>query len=89
MAIKITRKPALIEEIPPSPTPDTLAYIEKVKALKSAVPEKQRYDRPGRPSSGKIRITMLLKPETVEKFKASGKGWQARMSDVLDKAAGL
>lgn len=41
----------------------------------------------GRPSSGKIRVTMLLKPETVEKFKATGKGWQARMSDILDRNA--
>ncbi|MGN6768493.1 MAG: BrnA antitoxin family protein [Rhizobiaceae bacterium] len=40
-----------------------------------------------RPPSGKIRVTMLLKPETVEKFKAAGKGWQARMSDILDRNA--
>lgn len=43
--------------------------------------------RPGRPPSGKVRVTMLLRPETVAKFKATGKGWQARMSDALDKAA--
>jgi uncharacterized protein (DUF4415 family) len=27
-----------------------------------------------------------LKPETIAKYKATGKGWQARMSDALDKA---
>ena len=43
--------------------------------------------RPGRPPSGKVRVTMLLKPETIERFKATGKGWQARMSDALDAAA--
>lgn len=38
----------------------------------------------GRPPSGKIRVTMLLRPETVAKFKATGPGWQARISAILD-----
>lgn len=40
----------------------------------------------GRPASGKIMVTMRLDPDVVEKFKATGKGWQARMNDVLRKA---
>jgi len=45
------------------------------------------HTRPGRPPSGKVRVTMLLQPETVAAFKATGKGWQARISAVLDRNA--
>lgn len=39
--------------------------------------------KPGRPPSGKKRVTMLLDPAVIAKFKATGDGWQARMNDVL------
>ena len=39
--------------------------------------------KPGRPKSGKVRVTMLLDPAVIAKFKATGAGWQARMNDVL------
>lgn len=68
---------------------DAKALIEEV-SLSAGIPiMPATFDSApvGRPSSGKVRVTMLLKPETVEKFKATGKGWQARMSDVLDKNA--
>ncbi len=40
--------------------------------------------RAGRPPSGKVRVTMLLEPEVIAKFKAGGeKGWQKRMNDAL------
>lgn len=57
--------------------------IAAINALKTLVPEKQKRDRPGRPASGKIRVTMLLDPATVSKFKATGPGWQSRMNDAL------
>ena len=34
----------------------------------------------------KKQVTLRLDPEVVEKFRATGKGWQSRMSDILDKA---
>lgn len=42
----------------------------------------------GRPKSDspKIAVNIRLNAETVAKFKATGKGWQSRMSDVLDAA---
>lgn len=41
----------------------------------------------GRPPSGKVRVTMLLDPEVIAKFKAAGeKGWQARMNAELKAA---
>ncbi|MFC3706017.1 BrnA antitoxin family protein [Devosia honganensis] len=36
----------------------------------------------------KQQISLRLDPEVIEKFKATGKGWQARINDVL-KAAKL
>jgi len=42
----------------------------------------------GRPPKDvtKQSVTIRLKPETVEKFKATGRGWQSRISDILDAA---
>jgi len=40
----------------------------------------------GRPASGKIVVTIRLSPEVVAKFKATGKGWQSRIDEVLKKA---
>jgi uncharacterized protein (DUF4415 family) len=41
--------------------------------------------RPGRPlgSGTKKQITLRLDTDLVEKFKASGSGWQTRINDVL------
>ncbi|MDP2816867.1 MAG: BrnA antitoxin family protein [Polaromonas sp.] len=41
--------------------------------------------RRGRPlgSGSKTQITLRIDVEVVEKFKASGDGWQTRMNDVL------
>lgn len=40
----------------------------------------------GRPPLDKTKkpVTIRLNPETIEKFKATGKGWQSRISDILD-----
>lgn len=39
----------------------------------------------GRPPSGKMRVTLLLDPEVIAKFKADGPGWQARMNEALKR----
>lgn len=31
----------------------------------------------------KLPVTLRLSPEVIEKFKASGKGWQTRINEVL------
>ncbi|MDP2035187.1 MAG: BrnA antitoxin family protein [Polaromonas sp.] len=43
--------------------------------------------RRGRPlgSGSKTQVTLRLDVEVVEKFKASGDGWQTRMNDVLKR----
>jgi uncharacterized protein (DUF4415 family) len=42
----------------------------------------------GRPriENPKTAVTLRLDPATLEKFKATGKDWRARMSEALDKA---
>ncbi len=57
--------------------PDLAASIEKKLA--------------GRPKSDnpKRAISIRLDAEVVERFKATGDGWQSRMNDVLRKAVGL
>jgi uncharacterized protein (DUF4415 family) len=42
----------------------------------------------GRPKveAPKQAVTLRLDPATLEKFKATGKDWRARMSEALDKA---
>ena len=41
--------------------------------------------RPGRPlgSGTKTQITLRIDTDVLEKFKASGDGWQTRINDVL------
>ena len=42
----------------------------------------------GRPAIDKPRqqISLRLEPDVIAKFKATGKGWQSRINDVLKKA---
>ncbi len=37
----------------------------------------------------KVALSIRLSPEIVEHYKATGPGWQARIDEVLKKAAGL
>ena len=47
--------------------------------------------RPGRPLSEtpKKQVTLRLDPDVVEKFRATGKGWQSRINAELRKALGI
>lgn len=42
--------------------------------------------RTGRPSSGKIVVSLRLEPAVIQRFKATGPGWQARINDALKAA---
>lgn len=37
----------------------------------------------GRPPDGKERVTLRLDPDVVDRYRATGKGWQARINDDL------
>lgn len=45
----------------------------------------------GRPASDnpKKQVTLRLDPDVVEKFRATGKGWQSRINAELRKALGI
>lgn len=47
--------------------------------------------RPGRPISEnpKKQVTLRLDPDVIEKFRATGKGWQSRINAELRKALGI
>lgn len=47
--------------------------------------------RPGRPpaENPKKQVTLRLDPDVIEKFRATGKGWQSRINAELRKALGI
>lgn len=64
--------------------------IAKGKPFAKAFPElaasiKRSRGRP-RVESPKAAVTLRVRPETVERFKAAGKNWRAKMADALDEA---
>ena len=58
---------------------------------KIAHPANGTLTRPGRPVSAnpKKQVTLRLDPEVVEKFRATGKGWQSRINAELRKVLGI
>lgn len=58
------------------------------KVLREA---KGSWTSPGRPQSAnpKKQVTLRLDPDVVEKFRATGKGWQSRINAELRKALGI
>jgi uncharacterized protein (DUF4415 family) len=49
------------------------------------------FSNPGRPPSAnpKQQVTLRLDPDVLEKFRATGKGWQSRINAELRKALGI
>jgi uncharacterized protein (DUF4415 family) len=49
------------------------------------------WTKPGRPPSEnpKKQVTLRLDPDVLEKFRATGKGWQSRINAELRKALGI
>ena len=47
--------------------------------------------RPGRPPSAnpKHQVTLRLDPDVLDRFRATGKGWQSRINAELRKALGI
>ena len=94
---KFEPKPALPKPIsdvtiirtPPGEARDKLIakQRERTKLVQErhAEAEKQAAKR-GRPASGKRLITLRLSEDVLEKFRATGKGWQARIDEALRKA---
>ncbi len=49
------------------------------------------WTHPGRPVSEnpKKQVTLRLDPDVIEKFRATGKGWQSRINAELRKVLGI
>lgn len=49
------------------------------------------WTKPGRPPSEnpKKQVTLRLDPDVIEKFRATGKGWQSRINAELRKSLGI
>ncbi|MGV8855264.1 MAG: BrnA antitoxin family protein [Devosia sp.] len=73
----------------PELTAEELATARPFAEVFPELAESIRRSR-GRPKveTPKQQISLRLDPEVIEKFKATGKGWQSRINDVL-KAAKL
>ena len=61
----------------------TLKTLEQKGHLKATQQDRAHVYRPARP---KQQVSLRLDPEVIEKFKATGKGWQARINEVLKRA---
>ena len=73
--------PELIDEENPEWTDDMIKQSVRFDALPASLQAKVR----GRPKAAvtKERITIRLSPEVVERFRASGDGWQTRVDAAL------
>lgn len=53
------------------------------------VPSTARRGRgPGKAPAKKL-VSLRIDPEVIDRFRADGPGWQARINDILRRAAGL
>ena len=68
----------------------TKADMAKGKSLKEALPElyESIQRSRGRPplEHPKQVVSIRLDPDVIDKFKATGKGWQSRINEVLKRA---
>jgi uncharacterized protein (DUF4415 family) len=71
-------------------TDEELAAVRPFAEIFPELAESARRTR-GRPPSEnpKKQVTLRLDADVVERFRASGKGWQRRINSALRKAAGL
>jgi uncharacterized protein (DUF4415 family) len=83
----------LIGPDPEIERPSTGEELRNAKPFREVFPElaasiDRELRKRGRPiaDNPKQPVTIRLNPETIAKFKATGKGWQSRMSDILDSA---
>jgi uncharacterized protein (DUF4415 family) len=86
-----TRVQVMIASDPDAPeaTDEQLAQARPFAEVFPALADRIR--RGGRPRAErpKLAVSIRLDQDVVERFKASGPGWQSRMNDALRKTVGL
>jgi len=77
--------PPLTDEELSSMKPFKEVFPEMAEKMEKAIAAR------GRPrlDTPKTPVTIRLDQDVVQRFKASGKGWQGRMNEALRKAVGL
>ena len=72
----------------PSATPEQLARAKPFGMAFPELAENMRRNLGGRPilENPKKLVSLRLDSVVLEKFKATGKGWQSRMNEVLKQA---
>lgn len=71
--------------IEPAPKPKPAERLMKAaKEMRQIAQGKKRGPKPS--GNAKQLLTLRLDPDVIEKFRATGKGWQSRMNDVLKAA---
>ncbi len=83
----------LDEDDAPELTPEMMARAKRLEDFPELADMAELVRKGGRPllpsEWKKSRVTIMLDPDVIERFKAGGKGWQTRMNAALRKAAGL
>lgn len=87
----VTEKPWIDPDDAPEWSEDHFRYAQASvggKVVREAI---GTWTRPGRPPSEnpKKQVTLRLDPDVLEKFRATGKGWQSRINAELRKALGI
>lgn len=75
----------------PEWTDDQFARAQFSIGGKVIRPAQGTLTKPGRPvaENPKRQVTLRLDPDVLEKFRATGKGWQSRINAELRKALGI
>ena len=75
----------------PEWTDDQFARAQFSIGGKVVRPAQGTLTKPGRPPSAnpKRQVTLRLDPDVIEKFRATGKGWQSRINAELRKVLGI
>jgi uncharacterized protein (DUF4415 family) len=77
------------KSVPSSAKADNLPEITEEWLAGADQYDGKKLVRRGRPPTGNPRklLSLRLQPQIIEKWKASGPGWQTRMAKVLEKSA--
>lgn len=74
----------------------TPADFQNARAAKDVLPSalyaslvKRRGERGPQKAPRKLPVTIRVDPDTLERYRATGRGWQSRMNDVLRRGVGL
>ena len=67
-------------------TAEELAEAKPFAEVFPELAEKMRRTRGPQKAPTKVSVTLRLDRDVVERFRLSGKGWQARINDILKRA---